>query len=241
MDFNHVRPEHVCHPVEKVAEKHRQALQTLSEALDEKQAEAEKSLKIVTDAKMALKIAADNAKEEISKQKNEIIKEVEDVYQKKVNEVDNMYANREEKLSGQQNKVNSILKKVKCACNLSKNVLQKGSDEEIIESQNLVQEQLEAVKKDFMDIQGQPKPVGVDKKWYPPKQMRIDMISKLFGRGILLCFFQPTPISNKTHNHNENFSYFKILTCTHLSTYLFIYLLSFIEHSTRSTIKCLYI
>lgn len=99
-----------------------------------------------------------------------------------------MYANHEGKLAGQQNRVKSILDKVKGAGNLSKNVLLKGSDEEIIESQNLVQERLQTVKKESMDLKGQPKPVSINQKWFAAKQIQIDMISKLFGRGILVCF-----------------------------------------------------
>ena len=132
MDFNHVRPEHLCHPVEKVAEQHRQALQICCKALGDKQVEAEKSLKTIIDAKTALRKAADNAKEEISKQKNEIIKAVEDVFEEKVGVVDQMYTKLEEKLTEQQTKGKSILDKVKCARNVSDNVLQKGSDDEIL-------------------------------------------------------------------------------------------------------------
>ena len=182
MDFNHVRPEHLCHPVEKIIEQHRQGLRICCKALNEKQAEVEKSLKDFTDAKEALKIAADNAKEEISKQKNEIMKAVEDVFQEKVNEVDQMYARRKEKLTEHQNKVNSILDKVKCAGNLSNNVLQKGSDEEIIESQNLVEERLEKVTKESKYL---PKPIALNQKWYKTKKVQIDMVSKLFGTGIV--------------------------------------------------------
>ena len=185
MDFNHVRPEHLCHPVEKVIEQHRQGLQICCKALNEKQAEVEKSLKDFAAAKKALKIAADDAKEEISKHKNEIIKAVEDVFQTKVNKVDQMYTKHEEKLTEQQNKVKSILDKVKHAGNLSNNLLQKGSDDEIIESRNLVEERLEKVKKESEDLS---KPISLNQKWYKTKQVQIDMVSKLFGPGIV--FFQ---------------------------------------------------
>ena len=182
MDFNHVRPEHLCHPVEKVVEQHRQALQICCKALGEKQVEAEKSLKTVTDAKTVLRNAADNAKEEISKQKNEIIKAVEDVFEEKVKDVDQMYTKLEEKLTERQTKGKSILDKVKCARNVSNNLLQKGSDEEIIESRNLVENRLEKVK---MESKNLPKQAYINRRWYETKQVQIDMVSKLFGRGIV--------------------------------------------------------
>ena len=97
-----------------------------------------------------------------------------------------MYTKHEEKLTKQQNKVKSILDKVKCARNLSDNVLQKGSDEEIIESQNLVEERLEKVKKEPNHLSN---PIDLNQKWYKTKQVQIDMVSKLFGTGIV---FFPT-------------------------------------------------
>ena len=186
MDFNHVRPEHLCHPVEKVVEQHRQALQICCKALGDKQVEAEKSLKTITDAKTALKNAADNAKEEISKQKNEIIKAVEDVFGEKVGVVDQMYTKLEEKLTEQQTKGKSVLDKVKCARNVSDNVLQKGSDEEIIESRNFVEDRLEKVKIESKNL---PKQVAMKQRWYETKQLQIDMVSQLFGRGIVFSLY----------------------------------------------------
>ena len=192
MDFSHVRPEHLCHPVEKVVEQHRQALQICCKALGDKQVEAEKSLKTVTDAKTALKNAADNAKEEISKQKNEIIKAVEDVFEEKVGVVDQMYTKLQEKLTEQQTKGKTILDKVKCARNVSNNVLQKGSDEEIIESRNLVEDRLEKVKIESKNL---PKQVAMKQRWYETKQLQIDMVSQLFGRGIVFSLYNLQYIS----------------------------------------------
>ncbi len=108
MDFNHVRPDHSCHPIEKIVEKHRESLQGCCDALSEKQAEGEKSLKDVADAGESLKKTAEKARGEISKQKNDIIKAVEDVFQKKINEVDRLYVVNKELLSGRTNKVESF-------------------------------------------------------------------------------------------------------------------------------------
>ena len=188
MDFNHVRPEHLCHPIEKVVEKHREALQSCCDALDAKQDEGEKSLKNVADAEEALRKTADDAKEKISKQKNGIIKVVEDVFQSKINQVDQLYTTHEEQLTGQRNKVESFMDKVKCAGNISKNVLQKGSDEEIIESRKMVEERAETVKKESENVKDLSKPVCIDQSWFAAKQVTFEMVSKLFGGGTSLCF-----------------------------------------------------
>ena len=185
MDFNHVRPDHSCHPIEKVVEKHRESLQGCCDALDEKQAKGEKSLKDVADAEESLRKTAEKAKREISQQKNDIIKAVEDVFQKKINEVDQLYAELEKPIAGQRNKVESFLDKVKCAGNLSKNVLQKGSDEEVMESRKMVNERLKAVKTESQGIENPEKPVGVNPIWFLAKQVKVETLLKLFGRGMV--------------------------------------------------------
>ncbi len=188
MDFNHVRPEHLCHPIEKVVEKHRKALQGCCDVLVTKGAEGAKSLKDVTAAAEALKKTAENVKEEISKQKNNIIKLVEDVFQRETNEVDQLYAAHEKQLAGERKKVESFFDKVKCAGNMSKNLLEKGSDEEIIESRKMVEERVEAVKKESEDVKKLSKPVTINQSWFVAKQVNIKMVSELFGGGMIQCF-----------------------------------------------------
>jgi hypothetical protein len=186
MDFNHVRPEHLCHPIEKVVEKHREALQSCCNALDEKQVEGAKSLKNVAYEEEALKKTADDAKEEISKQKNGIIKVVEDVFQSRINQVDQQYAACEEQLAEKRNKLASFMDKVKCAGNISKNVLQKGNDEEIIESRKMVEERVEAVKEESEGVKNFPKPVNINRSWFAAKQVNTEIVSKLFGGGMII-------------------------------------------------------
>ena len=189
MDFNHVRPDHSCQPIEKVVEKHRESLQGCCDALDEKQAKGEKSLKDVADTRKALKKTAVEAMGEISKQRNDIIKAVEDIFQEKINEVNKLYVAEEKRLAEQQNKVESFLDKVKCAGNMSKNVLQKGSDEEVIESHKMVKERVEAVKTESQGIENAEKPVVIDQNWFLG-QVKIEKVSKLFGTGMVFRYFQ---------------------------------------------------
>ena len=190
MDFNHVRPDHSCHPIEKVVEKHRESLQGCCDALDEKQAKGDKSLKDVADTRKTLKKTAEEARGEISKQKNDIIKAVEDVFQEKINEVDELYAAQEKVLAEQQNKVESFLGTVKCAGNLSKNVLQKGSDEEVIESHKMVKERVEMVKTESQAIVNPEKPVVIDPNWFLAGQVKTETVSKFFGTGMVFRYVQ---------------------------------------------------
>ena len=185
MDFNHVRPHHLCHPIEKVVEKHREALQSCCDLLGEKQAEGAKSLKNVADAEKALKKTAENAKAKISQQKIDFIKAAEDDFQSKINAVDQLYAAHRERLTEQRNKAESFMDRVKCATNLSKNVLEKGSDEEIIESHKMVAERVEMVKKESESVKNLSKPASVDQDWLAAGQINTEMVLKLFGEGMI--------------------------------------------------------
>jgi hypothetical protein len=169
-------------------EKHRESLQGCCDALSEKQAEGEKSLKDVADAGESLKKTAEKARGEISKQKNDIIKAVEDVFQKKINEVDRLYVVNKELLSGRTNKVESFLDKVKCASNMSKNVLQKGSNEEIIESHKMVKERVEMVKDESETVKDMPTLISADKNWFAASQVNSEVILNLFGGGMIRIF-----------------------------------------------------
>jgi hypothetical protein len=156
MDFDHVRPDHSCFPIEKIVEKHRKALQGCCDVLKEKQAKGEKSLKVVADAEKALKQAAMQAKAELSKEKV---------------------------LAKQRNDVESFLKKVKCAGDLSKNVLKTGSDEEIIESRKLVEERVEMVN-ESENLKEVSDPNSPGQTMFPIKKVDIGlMVSVLFGAG----------------------------------------------------------
>ena len=182
MDFEHIRPDHVCHPVEKVVEKHRAALRGCCDVLNEKQAKGEKLLEDVLDAKEALKKTAIEAKTELSKQKDDIQQTVEDVFRIKIHYVDHLYVPKEKVLTQQQNDVESFLDQVKCAGSLSKTVLEKGSDEEIIETRKLVEKRI-AMVNESENLKKPFDPDGVGQNWFAVKKVNIEMVSSLFGEG----------------------------------------------------------
>jgi hypothetical protein len=186
MDINHVRPGHLCLPIEKVVEKHREALQGCCDTLDGKQAKGEKLLKDVAGLVEVLKKTAENAKAEISKQKNDVMKAVEDVFQSNIRDVDELYTVQEKLLIGHKNKLESFLVKVKFATNLSKDVLEKGSDEEIFESQKMVEERVETVEKESKNVcvENLEKYVKVNINWFKAEPIKLEVISKLCGTGI---------------------------------------------------------
>ena len=182
MDFDHVRPDHECYPIEKVVRKHRAALQGCCDVLNEKQAKGEKSLKIVTDAEKALKKTAMQAKAELSKQKNEIQQAVEDVFQIKISKVDQLCASKEKTLVEQRENAESFLDQAKRADSLSTTVLKKGSDEEIIETRKLVEKRI-AVMNESENLENLLNADSVGQNWFSVKKIDIEMVSTLFGEG----------------------------------------------------------
>ena len=186
MDFKHVRPEHVCHPLENVAGEYREALVKRGEELDAMQEKGEKSLKNVAEEDQALKLRAKIAKENIAMQKNDIIKAVEDVFNSRIDEINQLCAKFDQQLSGRRNQMESLLEKVKCTGNMCKNLLKKGSDGEIVESCKMVEERTKRVEEELQSVQQLQKPVDIEQSWFEVKEVNIGTVAILFGEGTII-------------------------------------------------------
>ena len=194
MDFNHVRPDHSCLPVEKVAEKQKEALRSSFITLEETLVKGNQQLEAISNATQTLKDNAMKAKNEINEQAKElklkILQKLDENVQMKLDEVDQIYNSRHERLTAQTIELKSFLDKVKGSVDLSKNLLEKGNCEEILSTQKMIDESVEKAKKDC------PKtttPVHDGKIQYRAKQHQIDdeNLTKVLDIGevgkILIC------------------------------------------------------
>ena len=194
MDFNHVRPNHSCSPVEKVAVKQKEALKSSLKTLEETLVKGNKKLEAILNATLTLESNAMKAKYEINKQakelKKKILQKLDENVQMKLDEVDQIYNSRHERLTAQTIELKSFLDKVKGSVDLSKNLLEKGNCEEILSTQKMIDESVEKAKKDC------PKtttPVHDGKIQYRAKQHQIDdeNLTKVLDIGevgkILIC------------------------------------------------------
>ena len=145
--LNHQKPSHSCVAVREIAQKQREALHSSCTTLDEKLAEGKKALNNICEVMKSLEKNAKTAKDEIKEQKENILKIVAeklDERAKKMNEdVDQAYGELHSELSKQHDEMKDYLDKVQASVSLPKNLLKRGSIEEIISSQKLIHEKIE--------------------------------------------------------------------------------------------------
>ena len=147
MVLNHQKQNHSCVAVSELTQKQRETLQSSCTTLDEKLAEGKEALNNICEVMKSLERNAKTAKDQISEQKENILKIVAeklDERAKKMNEdVDQAYGELHSELSKQHDEMKDYLDKVQASVSLPKNLLKRGSIEEIISSQKLIDEKIE--------------------------------------------------------------------------------------------------
>jgi vacuolar-type H+-ATPase subunit I/STV1 len=145
--LNHQKPNHSCVAVSEITQKQRETLQSSCTTLDEKLAEGKEALNNICEVMKSLERNAKTAKDQIKEQKETILKTVTeklDKRAKKMNEeVDKVYGELYSELSKQHDEMKDYLHKVQASVSLPKNLLKRGSIEEIISSQKLIDEKIE--------------------------------------------------------------------------------------------------
>ena len=120
--LNHSKQDHSCVAVNEVAQKQRETLQSSCTTLGEKVSEGKKALNNICEV---IKTLEKNAKSAKNAEK-----------EKKMNgEVDEVYSEMHRELSKQHDKFKEYLDKVQASVSLPKNLLKRGSIEEVLSSQ----------------------------------------------------------------------------------------------------------
>ena len=145
--LNYTKPDHSCVAVNEVAQKQKETLQSSCTTLDEKVCEGKKALNNICEVMKTLEKNAKTAKDQIKEQKKNILKMVEEKLNEKENkmneEVDEVYSEMYKELSKQHDEIKEHLDKVQASVSLPKNLLKRGSIEEILSSQKLIDENIE--------------------------------------------------------------------------------------------------
>ena len=148
--LDHQKPNHSCVAVSELAEKRREALQSSCTKLDQKLSEGKKALNNICEVMKTLEKNATNAKDQIKEQKKKVLKIVAeklDEEAKKMNkEVDKVYGEMRRELSKQHDEIKEYLDKVQASVSLPRNLLKRGSIEEILSSQKLIDEKIEKLE-----------------------------------------------------------------------------------------------
>ena len=147
--LNHTKPIHSCLAMFEVAQKEREKLQSSFTTLDEKLSEGEQALKKICETIISLEKNAKTAKDQIKGQMEKILKIVAEKLDEKVEkmnkEVDEVYGEMHSELSKQHDEIKEYLDKVQASISLPRNLLRRGSTEEILSSQKLIDEKVETL------------------------------------------------------------------------------------------------
>ena len=145
--LNHQKPKHSCVAVSKMAQKQKETLQSSCRTIDEKLFEGKKALNNICEVMKSLEKNAKNAKDQINEQKEQILKIVAEKLNekaKKMNEeVEEAYGEMHSELSKQHHEIKEYVDKVQASISLPRNLLKRGSIEEILSSQKLIDEKVE--------------------------------------------------------------------------------------------------
>ena len=148
--LNHQKQNHSCVAVSDVAQKQRETLQSSCSTFDEKLTEGNEALNNICEVMKSLEKNAKTAREQMKEQKENILRFVAeklDAREKKLNEeVDKIYNELHDELSKQHDDIKEYLFKLQVKMPLPKNLLLRGSIEEMLSSQKLIDENIEKLR-----------------------------------------------------------------------------------------------
>jgi hypothetical protein len=152
MVLNHIKQNHSCVSVGKIAQKQREILQGSCTTLDEKLSAGKEALTAVGEVIKSLEANAKDAKDQINAQKDKILTSITEkleVQAKKLaQDIDNVYGELHGELSKQHGEIKDYLDKVQASVSLPRNLLKRGSIEEILSSQKVIDENIEKLGKE---------------------------------------------------------------------------------------------
>ena len=148
--LNHTKPNHSCVALRKVAQKQKETLQSSCTTLDEKISEGKKALNNICEVMKSLEKNAKTAKDQIIEQKKNILKivaeKLDERAEKMNEEVDEAYDELHSELSKQHDEIKDYLDKAQASVSLPRNLLKRGSIEEILSSQKLIDKNFEKLR-----------------------------------------------------------------------------------------------
>ena len=138
--LNHQKPNHSCVGISEVAHTQRKALQSSCATLDENLSEGKEALRKICEVMKSLKEDAKMAKDQVNENKEKILKILEEKLderaakmKKQVNEVKKEL---QSELTKQHDEIKEYLDKIEASVLLPRNLLKRGSIEEVLSSQN---------------------------------------------------------------------------------------------------------
>ena len=152
MVLNHIKQNHSCVSEGEIAQKQREILQGSCTTLDEKLSAGKEALTAVGEVIKSLEANAKDAKDQINAQKDKILTSITEkleVQAKKLSQdINNVYGELHGELNKQHGEIKDYLDKVQASVSLPRNLLKRGSIEEILSSQKVIDENIEKLGKE---------------------------------------------------------------------------------------------
>ncbi len=152
MDFIHTRPDHECAPTEHVVEKRKESLKSSVSALEKKLVCGNEALQAIIDVEEEFKSNRQKVKEAITNEKERVkdmvLQHLEENAKKQCDIVDMVYNKTHQVITKQRSDIQSFVNEVTASCHMAKNVVESGTNLEIIESDGMVNMRLEGVEKE---------------------------------------------------------------------------------------------
>ncbi len=134
--FEHPKPDHDYQPIAVVATQHKEALKNTSAILERKSSESQNALQKIQRASENLQANTNKAKDAIVQQEKEILEEFTKKLKRTTavlfDHIDKEHNKVNQKLLKQQENMKDYVEKVNGSLHLAKNIIEKGSKEEII-------------------------------------------------------------------------------------------------------------
>ena len=150
MVLNHNKQNHSCVSVDEIGQKQREILQGRCATLDEKLSAGNDALTAISEVMKSLETTAKDTKDQIYAQKVKILKNVteklDERAEKLVQDVDKAYGELHGQLTKQHGEIKDHLNKVQTSVSLSRNLLKRGSIEEILSSQKVIGENVKKLE-----------------------------------------------------------------------------------------------
>ncbi|CAB4008810.1 tripartite motif-containing 45-like, partial [Paramuricea clavata] len=142
MDFKHVKQGHSCVLVKDVASKYKELLVSNNKAMEDALTEGKAVIQRLTLTTNELDRNAEDAKNEIAQRKEFVVKKVVEISSQKAKalskKVDEIHNGKRANLDRQADETKLYLENVKTSVQLSKKLIDEGTDEEIISTQKIM-------------------------------------------------------------------------------------------------------
>ena len=156
--LDHPNPNHDCEPIDVVANRQKEALKTTSATLKTKSDAVRDALTKIEEASKKMKVNYEKTKTEILHQKEEILdaftKKLEHTMAPLIVELDRKHNEDNQKLSKQNDDINNYFKKVNGSLEFVKNIIEKGSNEDILSLRNEIKENASDIEKKCPKMMG---------------------------------------------------------------------------------------